>query len=42
MAQNAAWWSKTKSLLKDVKKKKKVPVNINIWDFQNPHAILTL
>lgn len=42
MAQNAAWWSKTKSLLKDVKKKK-VPVNINIiWDFQNPHATLTL
>lgn len=41
MAQNAAWWSKTKSLLKDVKKK--VPVNINIiWDFQNPHAPLTL
>lgn len=42
MAQNAAWWSKTKSLLKDVRKKK-VPVNINIiFGFQNPHATLTL
>ena len=34
---------KQKAYLKMSKKKKKVPVNINIiWDFQNPHAILTL